>query len=59
MSTLNTSNEQQNQTALRYVSGLESTTNQESNDDNLKSEQIILTKFEPQIGQLFNSDGML
>jgi hypothetical protein len=41
------------------VSGLETTTNQESNDDNLKSEQMILTKFEPQSGQLFSTDGML
>ncbi|XP_025416947.1 period circadian protein isoform X2 [Sipha flava] len=58
LSTLNTSNETQNQTTLRYVSGLETTTNQESNDDNLKSEQMILTKFEPQSGQLFSTDDL-
>lgn len=58
MPTLNSKSiEQPNQIIRRDVSGLETTTNPESlNNNSSKSEQINVT-FEPQMDQLFNIDG--
>lgn len=50
--------EESNQTILRDVSDLETTTNPESSKDSSKSEQTNLTKFEPQMDEIFNKNGM-
>lgn len=57
MSTLNAkSPENPNQTS--DLSDFETTTNQEINNINSKSEQVDLSSFEPQLDQLFHIDGM-
>lgn len=59
MSTVSSeSTEQPNQIQLRNVSGLETTTDQESNNTSSKSKQTTLPTSELQMDQLFNIDGI-
>lgn len=51
--------EQPNQTLLRYVSGLDTTIKQESNNKISKSKQINTTEFKPKVNQILSTDGML